>query len=652
MAEPATNRLVGEKSPYLLQHAHNPVDWYPWGDEAFAKARSEDRPVFLSVGYAACHWCHVMERESFEDPETAALLNARFVAVKVDREERPDVDGIYMDAVQAMTGAGGWPMSVFLTPDGKPFYAGTYFPDEPRHGMPAFRQVLEGIADAWETRRDEVEVQSARVTEAIAHAGQLRAADGALGEEIADAALERLRGSFDARWGGFGGAPKFPQPMTLEFLLRMALRGKSGALEMLVLTLDRMAAGGMFDQLGGGFARYSTDGAWHVPHFEKMLYDNAQLAQVYTRTWLVTGEERLREVALQTLEYLLRELRQPEGGFSSSQDADTEGVEGGTFTWTWDELTALVGEPVAEAFGAEPEGNWEGTNVLRAPVAIDAIAERHGADPEELRRAVAAGRHTLFAARRERAQPGVDDKVLTAWNALAIRALAEAGRAFDEPRYVEAAVACGGVRARAPARRIGAAVALLARRRRRGPRVRGRPRAARRRVPDAVRDDLRPAVVHRRPRAVPRPGAAVLRRGARGVLPNGHGRGAPRRAPEGPLRQRRARRELGGGGVPPAARPVHRGRRRRARGDPGARARPRRDGRGADGVRAGPRRARPVRRAEPRDRDRRRTGRRRRPGPSYGRPRKDSCRTPCSRSRVPATRSPRRRSRCWPAGRR
>jgi len=443
MAEHATNRLIEEKSPYLLQHAHNPVDWYPWGDEAFAKARSEDRPVFLSVGYAACHWCHVMERESFEDPETAALLNARFVSVKVDREERPDVDGIYMDAVQAMTGAGGWPMSVFLTPDGKPFYAGTYFPDEPRHGMPAFRQVLEGIADAWMTRRDEVEVQSARVTEAIAHAGQLGAADGALGEEIADAALERLRGSFDARWGGFGGAPKFPQPMTLEFLLRMAVRGKPGALEMLVLTLDRMAAGGMFDQLGGGFARYSTDGAWHVPHFEKMLYDNAQLAQVYTRTWLVTGEERLREVAVQTLDHLLRELRQPEGGFSSSQDADTDGVEGGTFTWTWDELTALVGEPVAEAFGAAPEGNWAGTNVLRAPVAIDAIAERHGADPEELRRAAAVARDTLFAARLQRAQPGVDDKVLTAWNALAIRALAEAGRAFDEPRYLEAAVACG-----------------------------------------------------------------------------------------------------------------------------------------------------------------------------------------------------------------
>jgi len=273
MAEHAPNRLAGQTSPYLLQHAHNPVDWYPWGDEAFAEARAKDRPVFLSVGYAACHWCHVMERESFEDEGIAALLNARFVAVKVDREERPDVDGIYMDAVQAMTGAGGWPMSVFLTPEGRPFYAGTYFPDEARHGMPAFRQVLEGIADAWESRRDEVELQGSRITDAIARAGGLEPAEGALDAGVEEAALERLRGAFDARWGGFGGAPKFPQPMTLEFVLRMALRGEQGALEMLVLTLDRMAGGGMFDQLGGGFARYSTDGAWHVPHFEKMLYD-------------------------------------------------------------------------------------------------------------------------------------------------------------------------------------------------------------------------------------------------------------------------------------------------------------------------------------------------------------------------------------------
>ncbi|HTG46435.1 MAG TPA: thioredoxin domain-containing protein, partial [Actinomycetota bacterium] len=347
-----------------------------------------------------------------------------------------------MDAVQAMTGAGGWPMSVFLTPDGRPFYAGTYFPDEPRHGMPAFRQVLEGIADAWATRRDEVEVQGARVTEAIARAGRLEATDAALDATVEAEAFARLRGAFDARWGGFGGAPKFPQPMTLEFVLRMALRGEPDALEMLVLTLDRMAAGGMFDQLGGGFARYSTDGAWLVPHFEKMLYDNAQLVQLYTRAWQVTGEERLRTVAARTIEYLLRELRQPMGGFSSSQDADSEGAEGRFFTWTWDELVARVGEPVAEAFGAAPEGNWDGTNVLRAPSGLDALADRHGLDEEELRRAVEDARTALFAAREERVHPGVDDKVLTAWNALAIRALAEAGRAFDEPRYTDAALTC------------------------------------------------------------------------------------------------------------------------------------------------------------------------------------------------------------------
>ena len=442
MTQPPANRLAHETSPYLLQHAHNPVDWYPWGDEAFAAARAQDRPVFLSVGYAACHWCHVMERESFEDARTAALLNERFVAVKVDREERPDVDGIYMDAVQAMTGAGGWPMSVFLTPDGRPFYAGTYFPDEPRHGLPAFRQVLEGIADAWSSRRDEVEVQGARVTEAIARAGQLAASSEPLGDAIAQDAFARLRPSFDARWGGFGGAPKFPQPMTLEFLIRRAQRGAPDALEMLVVTLDRMAGGGMFDQVGGGFARYSTDGAWHVPHFEKMLYDNAQLAQLYTHAWLVTRDDRLRDIATRTLDYLLREMRQPLGGFSSSQDADTEGVEGRFSTWTWDELVATIGEPAAEAFGATPEGNWEGTNVLRAPSGVEAIAARHEIDPGELRGIVAGAPEILLEARERRVHPGVDDKVLSAWNALAIRALAEAGSAFEQPVYVDAAARC------------------------------------------------------------------------------------------------------------------------------------------------------------------------------------------------------------------
>jgi uncharacterized protein YyaL (SSP411 family) len=423
-----TNRLAEESSPYLLQHAHNPVDWYPWGDEAFENARTKDLPVFLSVGYAACHWCHVMERESFEDPETARLLNERFVSIKVDREERPDVDGIYMDAVQAMTGSGGWPMSVFLTPEGKPFYAGTYFPDEPRHGMPSFRQVLDGLSDAWATQRDEIEVQSARVTEAIARAGAPAGSEEPLTHEIAATAFAKLQRSFDPRWGGFGGAPKFPQPMTLEFVLRQAIRGVPDALEMAILTLDRMADGGIYDQLGGGFARYSTDGAWLVPHFEKMLYDNAQLALLYARAWLVTRNDRYREVSTRTLEYLLREMRGPGGGFYSSQDADSEGVEGRFYTWSWDDLVGLVGEETAEGFGATPAGNWEGTNVLRASAGGD----------------VDAARGVLFRARESRTRPTVDDKIIAGWNALAIRAFTEAGRIFDDLRYVEAATACAG----------------------------------------------------------------------------------------------------------------------------------------------------------------------------------------------------------------
>jgi uncharacterized protein YyaL (SSP411 family) len=427
VTERGPNRLAGASSPYLLQHAHNPVDWYPWGDEAFAKARVEDRPVFLSVGYAACHWCHVMERESFEDEATAGFLNERFVAIKVDREERPDVDGIYMDAVQAMTGSGGWPMSVFLTPDGKPFYAGTYFPEQPRHGLPSFRQVLEGIADAWASRRDEIEVQSGRVIESIRRTSTLGASEEPLTAAQANEAFQTLRHSFDPRWGGFGGAPKFPQPMTLEFVLRQAIREMPDALEMAILTLDRMAGGGMFDQVGGGFARYSTDGAWMVPHFEKMLYDNAQLALLYARAWLVTRNDHDREISSRTLDYLLREMRHPDGGFFSSQDADSEGVEGKFYVWSWEELVSLVGEDAAEAFGATPAGNWDGTNVLRAPVG-DALREE--------------ARTRLFEARGSRVRPALDDKVLTAWNALAIRAFAEAGRVFNEPTYVDAAVRC------------------------------------------------------------------------------------------------------------------------------------------------------------------------------------------------------------------
>ena len=442
MTERPANRLAGQTSPYLLQHSRNPVDWYPWGQDAFTQARTQGKPIFLSIGYAACHWCHVMERESFENEDTAALLNDRFVSIKVDREERPDVDSIYMDAVQAMNGHGGWPLSAFLTPEGRPFYAGTYYPPEPRHGMPSFRQVLIGLSDAWRERRDEIDAQSLRVTEAIAKAGQVEGTADVLTQAIPSAAMARLREQFDPRWGGFGDAPKFPQPMTLEFLLRRALHGDADALEMLVTTLDRMADGGMYDQIAGGFSRYSTDAMWHVPHFEKMLYDNALLARLYVRAWQVTENPHYRRVATETLDYLVREMQHPDGGFWSSQDADSEGVEGKFFVWSWDELIALVGEPAATAFGATAEGNWEGTNVLWHPIPLAGIAAEFERTPEAFTAEVDAARAALFQARERRLHPGTDDKVVTAWNAMAIEAFAEAGRSFGMPTYVLVAERC------------------------------------------------------------------------------------------------------------------------------------------------------------------------------------------------------------------
>jgi uncharacterized protein len=446
------NRLAGEASPYLLQHARNPVDWFPWGDDALTKATLEDKPIFLSIGYAACHWCHVMERESFEDEATAALMNEHFVSIKVDREERPDLDGIYMDAVQAMTGRGGWPLSAFLTPAGEPFYAGTYFPPQARHGIPAFRDVLSAIAEAWRERREEVAGQGAKMAQVIGQASQSGAGSGAgevaLDQALADEATMALRETFDPSWGGFGRAPKFPQPMTLEFLLRQAVRGSAGALEMVTTTLDGMAAGGIYDHLGGGFARYSTDERWHVPHFEKMLYDNALLLQLYTRAWQVAGHERYRTVAIETADYLRREMQHPHGGFFSSQDADSEGVEGKFFTWSWSELTALAGEPVARSFGASPEGNWAGdghgaTNVLWHERTIGAVASEMGLDASELSASVDGARTTLFAARETRVRPATDDKVLAAWNGMAIGALAEAGRVFGDATYIGSATRAG-----------------------------------------------------------------------------------------------------------------------------------------------------------------------------------------------------------------
>jgi uncharacterized protein len=440
MSERPANHLAEATSPYLLQHAHNPVDWYPWSEEALRKARDEDKPILLSIGYAACHWCHVMERESFEDEATAKLMNDNFVSIKVDREERPDLDSIYMDAVQALTGRGGWPLTAFLAPDGTPFYAGTYFPNEARHGMPAFREVLTALASAWKEQRDDVLEQGKRVLQGIGQLAKTSAPDDALNEEVLSGALANVRRMYDAHWGGFGGAPKFPQAMTLEFLLKTAARDDADARDMLTGTLDRMAAGGIHDQVGGGFHRYSVDERWHVPHFEKMLSDNAHLARLYLRAWQVTGDKRYAVVARGTLEYLLREMRHPRGGFFSSQDADSEGVEGKFFVWSYDELVQISDETVAMAFGAVPEGNWEGTNVLWHPFSTAAVATELGEDPADLEHRIEEAKRELFVRRERRVRPATDDKILASWNALAISALAEFGRAIDEPFFVQAAV--------------------------------------------------------------------------------------------------------------------------------------------------------------------------------------------------------------------
>ncbi|MDP8955378.1 MAG: thioredoxin domain-containing protein [Actinomycetota bacterium] len=444
------NRLQDETSPYLLQHADNPVDWHPWGPQALERAKNEDKPILLSIGYAACHWCHVMEHESFEDEETAALMNEHFVCVKVDREERPDLDSIYMDAVQAMTGHGGWPMTVFLTPDGRPFYAGTYFPKEQRHGLPGFKTVLEAVAEAWRDQRDRIDRQGEAVVQSIGRIGTLRESPDPLNDQLLAQANAALRQAFDERWGGFGGAPKFPQPMTLEFLLRSHFRGVPEALQMVERTLEKMADGGIRDQVGGGFHRYSVDERWHVPHFEKMLYDNAQLIRLYARAWQVTGSGRFRRVAEETSDYLLREMRHPEGGFYSSQDADSEGEEGKFFAWAHLELVDVVteaagdratAEAVAAYFGAIPEGNWEdGKNVLWTPFALERVAEEAAVSADDLRNSVETARGALFEAREKRVRPATDDKILVAWNGLAIAALAEAGRAFGAARLIQAAV--------------------------------------------------------------------------------------------------------------------------------------------------------------------------------------------------------------------
>jgi uncharacterized protein YyaL (SSP411 family) len=434
-----TNRLIHATSPYLLQHAHNPVDWYEWGAEAFARARAEDKPVLLSVGYAACHWCHVMAHESFEDAATAQVMNEHFVNIKVDREERPDIDSIYMTAVQAMTGGGGWPMTVFLTPDGVPFYGGTYFPPTPRYRMPAFTQVLLSIADAYRNRRDELLSAGNELLEHMRTASASSLAEGQITHAVLDEAYAMLHGQFDPSYGGFGRAPKFPQPMTFEFLLRYAQRTNTAlAWEMLHKTLHAMAEGGMYDQLGGGFHRYSVDEQWLVPHFEKMLYDNALLARVYTEMFQATGEPFYQRIAEETLDYLVREMRHPDGGFYSTQDADSEGEEGKFFVWTPAELREVLhGDALvfAQVYDVTERGNFEGKNILRLLRPPAEVARVTGMSVERIESALAQGKRLLFAARERRIKPGRDEKVLTAWNGMALRAFAHAARAFGRNDY-------------------------------------------------------------------------------------------------------------------------------------------------------------------------------------------------------------------------
>ena len=438
------NRLSTESSPYLVQHAENPVDWYPWGEEALTRAREEDKPIFLSIGYAACHWCHVMAHESFEDERTAAMLNEHFINIKVDREERPDLDGIYMKAVVSMTGHGGWPMSMWLTPDGAPFYAGTYFPPTPRHGMPSFRDVIQTLVDAWRNRRSHISATTERVLAAMR---DLPTSDGAAGVDPttldATVIVEQLARYFDATNGGWGGEPKFPQPMILEFLVRhVDDTGDPRPRSFLEKSLASMADGGIYDLLGGGFHRYATDSEWLVPHFEKMLYDNAQLARVYLHAWQVTRSDRFREIAQETLDYVLREMSHPRGGFFSSQDADSEGEEGKFFVWSYAELDELLGDDTAlaaKAWDASRGGNWEGKNILHRVADPAELSAEWGVAPEEVARHLDGIRQRLWQVREKRVKPGLDDKVLTSWNGLMLAAFAEAGIALGEERYLAAA---------------------------------------------------------------------------------------------------------------------------------------------------------------------------------------------------------------------
>ncbi len=442
------NRLVNETSPYLLQHAHNPVDWYPWGEEALAAAKEQDKPILLSIGYSACHWCHVMERESFENEEIAALMNKYFICIKVDREERPDLDQIYMNAVQMMTGSGGWPMTVFLTPDGIPFYGGTYFPPVDRYNMPGFPRVLIGVSEAYRNRRADIESTGQEILKELQSLNNFRVTDEELSDAILRKAYHALAQRYDHRYGGFGRAPKFPQPMNLNFILQTYYRSRNEeALEILENTLDCMARGGIYDHLAGGFARYSTDEKWLVPHFEKMLYDNALLSSIYLQAYRLTGREQFRRVSVETLDWVMREMTDPSGGFYSTLDADSEGVEGKYYVWEKLEIERLLGADAASFssyYGVTDEGNFEDRNILHIPKPeqewLQQCAKHHSITVDELILLLDRSRQKLLKARAGRVRPGCDDKILTGWNALMIKAFAEAGRVLEHNAFTDAAV--------------------------------------------------------------------------------------------------------------------------------------------------------------------------------------------------------------------
>lgn len=440
------NKLANENSPYLLQHANNPVDWYPWSAEALDKARTENKPIFLSIGYAACHWCHVMEHESFEDPETAAIMNENFICIKVDREERPDLDSIYMQATNAITGSGGWPMSVFLTPDLRPFYAGTYFPPVRRYNMPSFKEVLLSLANAWKTERQEVDRVGDQVLQHIRPASLTGQVNDGFTEQSLENATKAILDAYDWGNGGWGPAPKFPQPMTIEFLLRR-YAGNSPQKEQTrkasLHTLNAMARGGMYDVVGGGFARYSVDNFWRVPHFEKMLYDNAQLASAYLHACLITGESKFKQVCEETLDFILREMTHSQGGFFSSLDADSEGEEGKFYVWTRDEIQNILGTEFdffEAAYGITSQGNWEGKVVLQRALDDSTLAARFKLDPDSVRDRLNESHRKLLQVRNTHIRPGTDDKILVMWNALMLSTFAEAGRYLGRKDYLDAAV--------------------------------------------------------------------------------------------------------------------------------------------------------------------------------------------------------------------